>query len=399
MGPLRLGISACALAGLLLGAAGNAATGGAADNSGCLACHGQQGVQSESGRSLYVGEDHFKKSAHGSLACTDCHTSIKGFPHPANVEPVKCATCHASEASDVAESVHAKASALPCLGCHGNPHGILPVSDPQSPVYPLNVPRTCGTCHGNPEMAKKYGLPNVYLMYVDSIHGFALTKDGLLVAASCSSCHGTHKILSRTNPQSRTYRTNVPNTCGSCHAGPKADYLAGIHGQQMVAGNPRAPVCSDCHTAHQIARVETVAWQVKTSATCGNCHQEKYATYLDTFHAQVSALGYIETAHCWNCHSFHAILPASKANSPVNPANLVATCRQCHPSTTAGLVSYQPHANPRDRKAYPALWLTTLFMNLLLLGVLGFFSLHTILWFIRSVFDRERGAAQSEVRQ
>jgi Doubled CXXCH motif (Paired_CXXCH_1) len=396
--PSRLGIFACLFAALALSAAGRAATGGAASASECLACHGQEGFQSEAGRSLYISEKHFQGSVHGGLGCTDCHSSIHGFPHPAHPQPVHCGGCHASEAQDVAASVHAGASAQPCLSCHGNPHQILPPGNPASTVYPLNVPRTCGTCHGNPALAKKYGFPNVYSLYIDSIHGFALTKDGLLVAATCSSCHGTHKILSRTNPASRTYRANIPSTCGSCHAGPKADYFAGIHGKQLEAGNPKAPVCSDCHTAHQIARVQTAAWQTKTSATCGNCHKEKFATYLDTFHAQVSALGYVETAHCWNCHGNHDILPASDPKSPVNPAHLLATCRQCHAGATVGLVSYHPHADPRDRKTYPALWFTAVLMNLLLLSVLGFFGLHTILWFVRTAFDRKRGANGTEVR-
>jgi hypothetical protein len=368
-------------------------------NAVCLACHGQPGFKSPSGRNLHVDQSHFGKSVHASLPCTACHSSITGFPHPAKVAPVQCGTCHSSEATDVSDSVHAKDSAVPCLGCHGNPHAIVPVKNPQSPVYPLNVPRTCGSCHGNPKIAKKYGFPNVYSMYMDSIHGFALTKDGLLVAANCSSCHGTHKILSRTNPKSPIYRTNIPDTCGKCHAGPKAQYLAGVHGRQMEAGNTKAPVCSSCHTAHQIARVEKASWQMKTSATCGNCHKERYTTYLDTFHAQVSALGYVETAHCWNCHGHHDILPTSNPKSSVNPANLVHTCRQCHPGATQGFVSYQPHANPRDRHAYPGLWFVTLFMNLLLLSVLSFFFLHTILWFIRSMFDRQAGASHAEGRQ
>jgi hypothetical protein len=370
-----------------------------AANATCLACHGQPEFKSDSGKDLHVEESHFQKSVHAGLTCTTCHASITGFPHPAKIEPVNCGMCHSGEASDVADSVHAKDSPLPCLGCHGNPHEIVPVKEASSPVYPLNVPKTCGTCHGNPELAKKYGLPNVYSMYMDSIHGFALTRDGLLVAATCSSCHGTHKILSHTNPQSRTYRTNIPNTCGNCHAGPKAQYLAGIHGKQMEAGNAKAPVCTDCHTAHQIARVERASWQMKTSATCGNCHRERFTTYLDTFHAQVSALGYIETAHCWNCHGFHDILPASDPNSPVNRANLVKTCGECHPGANRGFVSYQPHADPRNREAYPAMWFTAKFMNLLLLSVLGFFALHTLLWFIRSFAHQQRGGAdQREVK-
>ena len=64
-------------------------------------------------------------------------------------------------------------------------------TDPNSTVYPLNIPKTCGGCHGDPAMAKKFHLPNVYALYIDSIHGFALGKEGLLVAANCTSCHGS----------------------------------------------------------------------------------------------------------------------------------------------------------------------------------------------------------------
>ena len=49
-------------------------------------------------------------------------------------------------------------------------------------------------------MAKKHGLPSVFSHYMDSIHGFALSKEGLLVAANCQSCHGSHDILSHKDP-------------------------------------------------------------------------------------------------------------------------------------------------------------------------------------------------------
>ncbi|HEX4077141.1 MAG TPA: hypothetical protein VHX49_17205 [Candidatus Acidoferrales bacterium] len=368
----------------------------AQQNSECLTCHGQQDLKDQAGHSVYVDATAQKASVHGSLPCAGCHTDIKGYPHPEHPAAVNCSTCHADQGKDVTESVHANASANNCLGCHGEPHSIVPVKDPKSPVFALNIPKTCGSCHGDPAMAKKFGLANVYSLYMDSIHGFALTKDGLLVAASCASCHGTHKILSHTNPASATYRTNIPATCGSCHSGSEADYLAGIHGTQLKAGNPRAPVCSDCHTAHQIAQVQTASWQMERSATCGNCHQKQFATYLDTFHAQVSALGYTESAHCWNCHREHNILPASDPASSVAPGNLVATCGQCHAGATVSFVSYRPHADPHDFKSFPALYLSALFMNLLLLSIFGFFGVHTLLWFIRSYFDRRKAGAHAE---
>jgi len=80
-------------------------------------------------------------------------------------------------------------------------------------------------------MAQKHGLPNVYPLYIDSIHGFALSKEGLLVAANCQSCHGSHHILSHKNPLSPTYKTNIPKTCGTCHAGITENYMGGVHGK------------------------------------------------------------------------------------------------------------------------------------------------------------------------
>ena len=366
----------------------------------CLACHSQPGIADGQGRNLTIAPASFAASVHGALGCPACHADIQGFPHKLPVAKVDCAKCHAGEGAKLKTSVHRiwRAASLrlvmrnldspACLNCHGNPHAIVPVNDPRSPVYPLNLPRTCGACHGNPQLAKKYGLPNVYSMYVDSIHGMALTRDGLLVAATCTSCHGAHQILSHNNPRSPTFRARVPATCGKCHAGIAAKYLRGAHGQALRAGVASAPVCISCHTAHSIANVRTTAWQLHTTAQCGGCHSQRLATYRDTFHGQVTALGFAVTARCWNCHRAHEILPASNPKSSIAPANLPATCGQCHGQVPRGFISYNPHADPRNRRRFPGLYYTARFMNLLLLGVFTFFGIHTVLWFSRSISER-----------
>ena len=190
----------------------------------CLTCHDDKGAG-------------FQNSVHGSFSCTDCHTTINPYPHSANgatVSKFRCDTCHKDPVAGVAASVHSSPSAQACQGCHSDAHAILPASDPKSGTYASNLPRTCGTCHGDAKFAKQHKISEVYSLYIDSIHGFALTKDGLLVAASCSSCHGSHKILSKTNPASRTNPANIAETCGKCHAGPTKDFMAGIHGQGMA---------------------------------------------------------------------------------------------------------------------------------------------------------------------
>ena len=150
-------------------------------NAKCLECHDQAG---------------YKGSVHEMMGCTGCHVQHESYPHPANVPKPKCETCHADEVKTFATSVHAE----------------------RAKTGTADTP-TCGNCHGNDALAKKHGLPNVYPLYIDSIHGFALSKEGLLVAANCQSCHGSHHILSHADPQSPTYKTNIPKTCGQCHAG------------------------------------------------------------------------------------------------------------------------------------------------------------------------------------
>ena len=362
----------------------------------CLTCHGDASMTDAAGHSISVDGKTFAASIHGSLQCANCHADIKGYPHPGHIAPVECKTCHADEATQLTGSIH---NGHACTSCHGNAHAIFPKTDARSAVYPLNIPKTCGACHGNPALAKKYGLPNVYSMYVDSIHGFALSKEGLLVAANCQSCHGSHHILSHKDPQSATYKTNIPDTCGKCHAMIEADYDHGVHGKAVAAGNLKAPVCSDCHTAHAILQPTEAEFRMQSTPICGSCHKDKFSTYRDTFHSQLGLLGgYVQTARCWDCHGAHEVLAASDPRSPINKANLVKTCGRCHAGANISFVAYQPHANAHDRKLNPGLYFVRLFMNLLLIGVLTFFVIHTILWLIRARYNQIRSGGNGSAQ-
>lgn len=355
----------------------------------CLACHGDAGMTDSAGHSIAVDGKTFGDSIHGSLKCNDCHADMMQYPHPDKIAKVDCKTCHADQASALTGSVHSNSAEHPCTSCHGDPHKIFPKSDSRSAVYPLNVPGICGHCHSNQGMAQKHGLPSIYPKYLDSIHGFALSKEGLLVAANCQSCHGSHHILSHKDPESPTYKANIPKTCGNCHAKINDDYMAGSHGKAVAAGNMKAPVCTDCHTAHEILQPTEATFRMQSTPICGSCHTEKLSTYRDTFHSQLGSLGgYVETARCWDCHGAHQILPASDPHSPIHQANLVKTCGACHAGANLSFVQYQPHANAHDRKLNPEIYFVRLFMNLLLAGVLTFFIIHTILWLIRARYNQ-----------
>ena len=373
------------------------------DNELCLACHGDATAVSSTGRSIAVDAAKFGGSVHGTLGltCVTCHTDLAKtteFPHADRVARVNCATCHDAASAAFEKSIHAQARrersdsvAATCVDCHTN-HEIRSAKDPESRTYPLNLPSTCGRCHGDSKIIEqgKIRIGNVLALYQDSIHGKAISRSGLLVAANCTSCHGNHDIRQRTDPESRVYRANIPAVCGSCHEGIKTLYDQGAHGAALAKGRANAPVCIDCHTAHHIQRADVTSWRLDVIRECGTCHADKIKTYRDTFHGQVTSLGFVRVATCSDCHSAHDVHPKSDARSTVSDANRLATCQKCHPTATASFAQYDPHADKDDAARDPLLYYAARFMKWLLIGTFGFFGLHAVAWLPRGFLARRQ---------
>jgi len=143
----------------------------------CLACHGQAGVTSPSGQSISIDPDKHAVSVHGILACAECHTTNREYPHPNKVVKVRCLTCHADEASRVSGSIHSALGERACLSCHGDPDEVTEATQ--------IAPAKCAQCQS--DEVKGSG---------QSIHGQAAAA-GDPDAPKCTSCHGpVHQIQS-----------------------------------------------------------------------------------------------------------------------------------------------------------------------------------------------------------
>jgi nitrate/TMAO reductase-like tetraheme cytochrome c subunit len=314
--------------GLAVGGVAEAQTVKPPANDDCLACHSDPDTKRANGTSLAVNPTTFEHSKHGPLACVDCHkdlATLQEFPHAEKLAKVSCASCHDAEAAK----------------------------------------------------------------YHDSIHAWAKEKAGLTASApACADCHGTHDIKGPGEPTSRVSRPNIPATCGACHKGVVEQYSRGIHAAALANGNAKAPVCSDCHTAHTIRRVDTEAWRLDVLNECGSCHAESLRTYRDTFHGQVTALGFVRVATCADCHGSHDIKPKRDSDSRIASAQLLATCGQCHHQANASFVRYDPHADRHNHDRSPVLYWVGIFMDGLLVTVFSFFGVHTLLWLGRGLHER-----------
>lgn len=376
----------------------------------CEKCHANRdflGGRRRADTALYVTAATLAGTRHATLACSDCHRGYEiGYPHTAAARVVPCETCHASAGRDWAASVHAPTAAATgdaptCTACHGS-HQVYGKDDRRSPTYPLNVAATCGRCHADPAIIGTYfssaGKETARVAvehFHTTVHGTALSRDGLVVSATCNDCHTSHRVLPADSAESTVNRSSIPATCGTCHVGVTEVYDVSAHGVAYRDGRTtetghQAPVCVDCHSAHEIVRADQPRWFLDVVRECGTCHEQLYETYFETYHGKVTRLGFALAATCSDCHTPHNMRSATDPQSSVYATNVVATCARCHPGATANFASYRVHADAKDRARWPGLYWTRRFMVALLVGVMSFFGIHTLLWMLRLTLDRVR---------
>lgn len=166
---------------------------------------------------LYVDADSLRPSVHAGLNCTDCHADADTLPHRRFLEKPTCGdSCHAPAADGYLRSAHAEAKALgmpdapTCATCHGA-HDILPVGTREARTHPLNAVRICADCHAqhaDPAAGARDSAGHIQA-FLDSVHGQALTRSGLVIAATCTDCHGQHEVLHSADPAAPTHRDQI----------------------------------------------------------------------------------------------------------------------------------------------------------------------------------------------
>ncbi len=263
----------------------------------CLSCHSDPNLSMTlpdgEKLSLSISAQALQSSVHGQLGmtCQSCHANLTGYPHPA-----------------VPFNTHRELS--------------------------RSLYQACDRCH-----------PDNYSKTLDSMHAKVATA-GNLDASICTDCHGAHAVQRPDEPRSR-----ISTTCGRCHTAIFADYSKSVHGAALILeDNPDVPVCTTCHGVHNIQDPRTALFRVDTPELCAGCHANQklmsryglssdvYSLYTLSWHGvDVSIYKanwptiWHESAVCTDCHGVHDILKTTDPASRVNPANLLTTCRRCHP--------------------------------------------------------------------
>lgn len=295
--------------------------------------------------SLHIRGDAFANSIHGWVGCAGCHTDVDLEIHPED-KPIEtlsaysaeasqvCAECHAGTSLEDGPAHHAYASTAggpACAECH-DAHAITPISEWKAGIGETAY---CLTCHGQ-----------ALSLQLDSGESFALSVDEGVLSNSvhldheCADCHTgfskqTHET--ETFASTREHVIALAQVCRNCHEKKFEQYEGSIHAALLNDGNLAAPVCTDCHGAHSVspkAVYETVA-----GVPCKKCHTNIFDAYLGSMHGQArSIVGHFEAPICADCHRAHEIGPATAGNQ------LRDACLGCHTGALGAHQEWLPNA-------------------------------------------------------
>ena len=276
----------------------------------CLSCHGDSGID--------------------TLDPADLADMVEAVEPDVGRDPARilwrARTLFASS-DDFAGTPH---EGMACTDCHADVEEI--------PHKARLEPAACGLCHDTAQEELSAG-----------IHGVRLAA-GVAEAPRCGDCHGVHRILPISDPESLAYRKNEPALCTGCHGSaelgvselaqvmtPADGYSRGIHNSLLIEeGNLEAATCSDCHQSHEIRRLgdpESSVYFTHIPQTCGQCHTDISELYGQSVHGEALALGNRDAPNCTDCHGEHEILPSDNPLSSVYAATLSqTTCSSCHDS-------------------------------------------------------------------
>ena len=277
----------------------------AMENDDCLTCHSSQDLEAETERGkslkLYVPENELIGSVHEGLSCTDCHKGEKSFEDiPHGDGPLK----------------------VDCKGCHDDVYEVFMAKD---------------------------------------VHGKALKKNNSR-APHCASCHGGHRILPLTSPDSVMSRQNQPKTCGSCHGSEETNlevgitkrnlisrYESSVHYEAINVGKTGAS-CTDCHGHHTILSSASGDSKISRSGlanSCKVCHPNETRAFWSGAHGMALYYGNNDVPNCSTCHGDHDMTSLRTRVGDAKQWAATQVCIWCH-SNSRMMARYGLDTTPVD---------------------------------------------------
>jgi thiosulfate reductase cytochrome b subunit len=252
-----------------------------------------------------------------------------------------CRTCHAEDRLK-ARPTHAFAAvpgaSPPCAECHGG-HDVSRVSAWKQALAERDY---CLVCHRTP-LTKTHRSGEVLPLQVDPDNLGASVHN----RQGCTSCHvgfsrGAHPVS--VFESDRQHRIQMANACGTCHPDKAARVKGSVHGAlsapapegQTRPRGPDVPVCTDCHGFHSVGPRDS--YRTLSGVPCRRCHEEVFRVYEASVHGTARAKGEHRAPLCSSCHFAHEIAFTAASGK------IKAACLGCHEGVESAHQAWLPNA-------------------------------------------------------
>ncbi|MBI5486865.1 MAG: cytochrome c3 family protein [Deltaproteobacteria bacterium] len=294
----------------------------------CTVCHGEGGLRPMPG-------DHAGRTDDMCLTCHHAPAGEGGGQPPVPGAGVggapavphglqgrdECSLCHSAGGVRPMPADHAGRANGTCLACHqaggsAEPGAAAGIGDAD-----------CLGCHASRGLTVPLPSGDALALYVDtesyraSVHGRA--------GVGCVGCHegytaGPHGRIAAQDR--RDYSIRSYTRCRGCHVQQYTGVQDSMHAQALSWGNRNAPICVDCHSAHDVSPPDEPRSAI--SITCGRCHSTIVAQYRESVHgAALLEDSNPDVPTCSDCHGVHGIHDPRTAEFRLKSPQI---CARCH---------------------------------------------------------------------
>lgn len=206
------------------------------------------------------------------------------------------------------------------------------------------------------EVCKKCHFAN-YTKTLDSVH-YAMLNKGNQNAPVCTDCHTSHDVTHPDKP-----RRAISQACSTCHTAISETYVTSVHGKALVEeDNKDVPVCTDCHGVHNIHDPRIESYRLDVPDLCARCHTDE--TLMEKYHISTRV---VQTY----LSDFHGVTVSLRQKQSPDSRTTEAVCTDCHgvhdiarvestnsPVMKANLVKTCQKCHPDAGPNFPSAWLS-----------------------------------------
>ncbi len=157
---------------------------------------------------------------------------------------------------------------------------------------------------------------------------------------NCTDCHDeldedTHGKEKTPLESRRELKKAMQGVCRDCHKKMFKEFDDSIHAFRIKEGSEKAPLCADCHNAHTQVSVDVAAPIEQTP--CASCHEPIFKAYAKDVHGLERVAKGKAAPICSDCHQAHDVKAASLGDGPKD------ACLSCHEKALEQHASWLPN--------------------------------------------------------